>query len=46
MRRVVEAAGVVMPATLDGEMAKFLRFCKNMPGAHICAQPWKAMDAI
>ncbi len=40
MRRVVEAAGVVLPATSDGEkrlgwwgveMAKFLRFCKSMP---------------
>ena len=41
VRRVVEAAGVVLPATLDGEkhlggwgveMVKFPRFCKNMPG--------------
>lgn len=40
VRRVVAAAGVVLPATPDGEkrlgwwgveMAKFLRFCKNMP---------------
>lgn len=40
VRRVVEAAGVVLPGTSDGdkrlgwwgvEMAKFLRFCKNMP---------------
>jgi len=41
VRRVVEAAGLVMPAQLDGEkrlgwwgveMVKFLRFCKNMSG--------------
>ena len=40
MRRVVEAAGVVVPDTADGEkrlgwwgveMAKFLRFCQSMP---------------
>ena len=40
VRRVVEAAGVVLPATPDGEkrlggwgveMVKFLRFCKNTP---------------
>ena len=40
VRRIVEAAGVVLPATPEGEkrlgwwgveMARFLRFCKSMP---------------